>query len=239
MTTRSADQAFIGGCATGDEQNDDPHPSHRATCPKTGFRETAQYTGHRNAWPPVRAGASAKKCAPADYEPFAIAPAPLLHRLQRRPKGAQPRPRGSVLRELQEPSTGRAARCLKAHTLDPERGKFVPRPADIVAGLQQFDGHPSADEAWAMSLAAADERATVAGPCPWPWPGTSPGMLTGTTAWQPLWPWRGLQGGGAAPPQRRAASQMDRAWGLTRQSTKHAIEQAPGQGPHHQRVSEP
>lgn len=51
--------------------------------------------------------------------------------------------------------------ALKAHVLDPERGRFPPRPADITHQLQALDGHPSADEAWAIAARAHDESATV------------------------------------------------------------------------------
>lgn len=51
--------------------------------------------------------------------------------------------------------------CLKAHMLDPERGKFVPRPGDITHQLQLRDGHPDPDSAWAVAVKAADEEATV------------------------------------------------------------------------------
>lgn len=51
--------------------------------------------------------------------------------------------------------------ALKAHVLDAERGRFPPRPADITFQLQQMDGHPSADEAWAIAVHAHDERNTV------------------------------------------------------------------------------
>lgn len=98
---------------------------------------------------------------PADYEPFAIA----LRRCFIACSGGQKEPSPDLVDLFFETFHNHPLEvllnCLKAHTLDPERGKFVPRPADLVAGLQALDGHPSADEAWAMSIAAADERATV------------------------------------------------------------------------------
>ena len=51
-----------------------------------------------------------------------------------------------------------------AHVSDPQRGRFVPVPADILAqieGLAANDGRPGADEAWAIALRAADEAETV------------------------------------------------------------------------------
>lgn len=51
-----------------------------------------------------------------------------------------------------------------AHVKDPQRGRFAPTPADVVAqieGLAADDGRPGADEAWAMCSRAADESETV------------------------------------------------------------------------------
>lgn len=51
-----------------------------------------------------------------------------------------------------------------AHVGDPQRGRFVPTPADIVAqieGLAAEDGRPGADESWAVAVMARDEAATV------------------------------------------------------------------------------
>lgn len=53
------------------------------------------------------------------------------------------------------------AKALAFHTRHPERGRFPPRPADLTYALQQFDGHPSPDEAWAIAVKAADESTTV------------------------------------------------------------------------------
>ena len=51
-----------------------------------------------------------------------------------------------------------------AHVADPQRGRFVPVPADILAqieGLAANDGRPGPEEAWATALRAADEANTV------------------------------------------------------------------------------
>lgn len=51
-----------------------------------------------------------------------------------------------------------------AHVKDPQRGRFAPTPADIVAqidGLLADDGRPGAEEAWAMACRASDESETV------------------------------------------------------------------------------
>lgn len=54
--------------------------------------------------------------------------------------------------------------AFDAHVRDPQRGRFVPTPADVIAqieGLAGDDGRPGAEEAWAMSLRARDEAETV------------------------------------------------------------------------------
>jgi hypothetical protein len=53
---------------------------------------------------------------------------------------------------------------LDAHVRDPQRGRFVPTPADVIAqfaALAEADGRPGPEEAWALSLAARDEDETV------------------------------------------------------------------------------
>ncbi|MEO6279188.1 hypothetical protein [Roseateles sp.] len=53
---------------------------------------------------------------------------------------------------------------LKAHFNDPERGRFLPMPADVVAQIKRVvadDGRPGPEEAWAQAFKALDERATV------------------------------------------------------------------------------
>lgn len=55
-------------------------------------------------------------------------------------------------------------KALDAHVKDPQRGRFVPTPADIVAqivGSAQADGRPGPEEAWAIALQAGDEARTV------------------------------------------------------------------------------
>lgn len=54
--------------------------------------------------------------------------------------------------------------AIEAHVKDPQRGRFVPMPADIIAQIEGFaedDGRPGPEEAWALALSAADEDATV------------------------------------------------------------------------------
>lgn len=51
-----------------------------------------------------------------------------------------------------------------AHVKDPQRGRFPPTPADVIAqieGLVADDGRPGAEEAWAMCCKADDESETV------------------------------------------------------------------------------
>jgi hypothetical protein len=53
---------------------------------------------------------------------------------------------------------------LDAHVKHPERGRFMPMPADVIAAIKGAvadDGRPGAEEAWAMSVRATDEAATV------------------------------------------------------------------------------
>lgn len=54
--------------------------------------------------------------------------------------------------------------AFDAHVADPQRGRFVPVPADLIAQIEARagdDGRPGAEEAWALSLAARDEADTV------------------------------------------------------------------------------
>jgi hypothetical protein len=54
--------------------------------------------------------------------------------------------------------------AVYAHLSDPERGRFVPTPADIKAQIEiamQKDGRPTSDEAWSIAVQLDDERATV------------------------------------------------------------------------------
>lgn len=51
-----------------------------------------------------------------------------------------------------------------AHVADPQRGRFVPVPADILAqieGMAANDGRPGPEEAWAIASRATDEADTV------------------------------------------------------------------------------
>lgn len=54
--------------------------------------------------------------------------------------------------------------AVLAHLSDPDRGRFVPTPADLKAQIDKAlerDGRPTADEAWAIAVQLEDEHATV------------------------------------------------------------------------------
>ena len=54
--------------------------------------------------------------------------------------------------------------AFDAHVADPQRGRFVPVPADLIAQLDAMagaDDRPGAEEAWATAITAADEGETV------------------------------------------------------------------------------
>lgn len=54
--------------------------------------------------------------------------------------------------------------ALDAHVKDPQRGRFMPLPADVIAQLQGAaadDGRPGPEEAWAIALRSHDEADTV------------------------------------------------------------------------------
>lgn len=53
---------------------------------------------------------------------------------------------------------------LSAHVQDPERGHFLPMPADVIRQILRLvaaDGRPAADEAWATAIRSVDETDTV------------------------------------------------------------------------------
>lgn len=67
-------------------------------------------------------------------------------------------------RALQEHSLDVVRAAFDAHVKDPQRGRFVPTPADVIAQIAGFadaDGRPGPEEAWAMSVLARDESETV------------------------------------------------------------------------------
>ena len=53
---------------------------------------------------------------------------------------------------------------LNGHCIDKQRGRFTPKPADIIEqidGATGGDGRPSDDEAWAIALTSQDEADSV------------------------------------------------------------------------------
>ena len=67
-------------------------------------------------------------------------------------------------RALQRYPLPTVRKALEAHIADPQRGKFAPVPADVIAQIESAaaaDDRPEADEAWAIAVQAADEASTV------------------------------------------------------------------------------
>ena len=54
-------------------------------------------------------------------------------------------------------------KALSAHCRDKVRGRFTPKPADIIEQIEGAvsDGRPSVEEAWAIALTSRDESDTV------------------------------------------------------------------------------
>jgi hypothetical protein len=75
-----------------------------------------------------------------------------------------PTAKAMFFRALSQHSIEAIRAGFDAHVKDPARGRFAPKPADIVAqidGLVADDGRPGAEEAWAMACRASDENDTV------------------------------------------------------------------------------
>ena len=54
--------------------------------------------------------------------------------------------------------------AMTSHIRDPQRGKFQPTPADLIAQMQASSGvneRPGPEEAWSIAMTAEDENATV------------------------------------------------------------------------------
>ena len=72
--------------------------------------------------------------------------------------------RAMYFRALAAHDLADVAVALDAHVKDPQRGRFFPKPADVVAqlqGLAENDGRPGAEEAWSIGLLSDDEDASV------------------------------------------------------------------------------
>lgn len=66
-------------------------------------------------------------------------------------------------RALQRFTLDQVRSAFDAHIADPDRGRFVPVPADLIGKIEGngSDGRPSSDEAWSIAWGARDERETV------------------------------------------------------------------------------
>lgn len=67
-------------------------------------------------------------------------------------------------RSLGDQSLDDVRAAFDAHVRDPERGRFVPTPADVLAQIKALscdDNRPGAGEAWAMVLEARHEICTI------------------------------------------------------------------------------
>lgn len=51
--------------------------------------------------------------------------------------------------------------AVRAHRMDPERGRYFPRTADLVSKLGAGNQHIGSDEAWSLALESFDESSTV------------------------------------------------------------------------------
>lgn len=67
-------------------------------------------------------------------------------------------------RALAEHPLAAVRAALDAHVKDPQRGRWFPKPADLIAQLQGLaadDGRPGPEEAWSIAMGSSDEAATV------------------------------------------------------------------------------
>lgn len=72
--------------------------------------------------------------------------------------------RGMFFRVLKAYPLEAVKLAFQAHMADPQRGRFAPLPADVVAqieGMVEQDGRPGAEEAWALVLRGQDEAETI------------------------------------------------------------------------------
>src|SRR5262249_51226726 len=100
-----------------------------------------------------------------EYDEFAAmldAAAGMLQRSTQEPLTAEART--MFFRAMAQFTLPAVRMAFDAHVRDPERGRFFPTPADLIAQLERArrdDSRPGADEAWALALRARDEAATV------------------------------------------------------------------------------
>lgn len=79
-------------------------------------------------------------------------------------KAPTPGQKAMFFRALGELSIAQVRKAFDAHVKDPQRGRFPPLPADLIAqaeGAKADDGRPGPEEAWAIALRGRDEVATV------------------------------------------------------------------------------
>lgn len=75
-----------------------------------------------------------------------------------------PTARAMFFRALAEHDLASVRAALDAHVKDAQRGRWFPRPADLIAQLEARagdDGRPGAEEAWAIAIPAASEAETI------------------------------------------------------------------------------
>lgn len=75
-----------------------------------------------------------------------------------------PTARAMFFRALRAHTIAEVRAAFDAHVRDPQRGRFMPLPADLIAQIQGAaadDGRPGAEEAWAIAMRAQDEADTV------------------------------------------------------------------------------
>ena len=96
-----------------------------------------------------------------DYDEFSAIHDTVAGLFGKAPDGAQ---KALFFRLLAQHSLAEVRAGFEAHLRDPQRGRFAPLPADILAQIQgaaAADGRPEVDEAWAIAIRAADEADTV------------------------------------------------------------------------------
>lgn len=79
-------------------------------------------------------------------------------------RAIKPMQTAMYFRALADHSLPSVQAALDAHAKCPERGRFFPLPADVLAKLDQVaadDGRPSPEEAWSTAIQALDEAVTV------------------------------------------------------------------------------
>lgn len=75
-----------------------------------------------------------------------------------------PTAKALYFRALAEHPLAAVRAALDAHVKDPQRGRWFPKPADLIAQLQGLaadDGRPGPEEAWSIAVQSSDEAATV------------------------------------------------------------------------------